>query len=94
MWGFSPFMYDGPSSSPMMVKKLIPKPSPYSPKKIITGIAKVATNVMTDDEALKVIKTNHQKRKKEVEKRRILKQTEKKMQQTRKREPIKSNPKL
>ena len=95
---FSPFMYDSPSTSPMMVKKLIPKPSPYSPKKIIRGIAKVATNVMTDDEALKVIKTNHhkkeEKKRKEAEKRRIVKETEKKMQQTRKRKPIKSNPKL
>ena len=27
---FSPFMYNSPSSSPMMVKKLIPKPPPYS----------------------------------------------------------------
>ena len=95
---FSPFMYDSPSSSPMMVQKLIPKPSPYSPKKIIRGIAKVETNVMTDDEALKIIQTNHkkkeEKKKREAEKRRIVKETEKKMQQSKKRKPIKSNPKL
>ena len=57
----SPFMYDSPTASPMMIEKLIPKPAKYSPKNIVHGINKVNTNVMTDERAMKVIRANHEK---------------------------------
>lgn len=79
---FSPFMYDSPTSSPLTVEKLIPKPAPLSPKRVIRGIAKVDTNVMIDDKVLKVIQTNCNKKeekRKEAVKRKLVKETEKKI---------------
>ena len=101
----SPFMYDSPTASPMMIEKLIPKPAKYSPKNIVHGINKVNTNVMTNERAMKVIRENHEKkvtkRAKEEKRRALIRKQEKKGQQkarnlrkAKKRGPIRSNPKL
>ena len=94
----SPFMFDSPTNSPITVKKLIPKPTKCTPKKFTRGIQKVDTNIMMNEEAMKVIKDNHikkvEKRKKQVQEKKMVKNVEKKMRNKTRKHPIKSNPKL
>lgn len=94
----SPFMFDSPTNSPITIKKLIPKPTKCTPKKFTRGIQKVDTNVMTNAEAMKVIEDNHikkvEKREKQVQVKKMVKNVEKKMRNKTRKHPIKSNPKL
>ena len=94
----SPFMFDSPTNSHITIKKLIPKPTKCTPKKFMRGTQKADTNVMMNVEAMKVIEDNHikkvEKRKKQVQVKKMVKNVEKKMRNKTRKHPIKSNPKL